>query len=82
MSRELERRIEKAEMAVTGCGSIPKEDQMQTIVGRIVNGVFVPNIPGDSVEKRKEELRRKYGNPDGVLFVKLVKFAKLIDSFA
>jgi len=69
--REIERRVEKVEAAITECG-IPKDERLQVIKGKMTSIGFVPDKPGDSVEARKQGLINRYGNSEGVIFVTLI----------
>lgn len=69
--KEHERRVEKIEMAVAGCG-IPTAERTQVIKGIMEGGRFIPDAPEDSVERRKETLTRRYGASEGAVFIRLV----------
>ena len=65
------RRLEKIEGALMG-NYIPKANRLQIIKGVMSGGIFVPDRAGDSVEKRKRDLVRRYGSAEGAVFVTLV----------
>lgn len=65
------RRLEKIEGALMG-KYIPKANRLQIIKGIKAGGVFVPDKAGDSVETRKRDLLRRYGNAEGVVFIELI----------
>ena len=66
------RRLEKIEGALMG-NYIPKANRLQIIKGKMTGGVFVPDKAGDSVEKRKLDLSRRYsGSAEGAVFIRLI----------
>ncbi len=71
---QIVRRLEKIEGVLVG-NCIPKAERLQVIKGKMTEGGFIPDTPGDSIETRHQELVRRFGNADGAVFI------KLIDSF-